>query len=148
MDWFSKSVWHGASKLDTEDSWLVWAGMKIIKLLKRSISSRQTFLFSGKNRVRIVNIRRDIFQGDSLSLLLFVVALILVTVILITLKQWYSFAKGKEKLNHLLFMDDLKLCASNDNEIDSSVKVIKIVSGNIGMQFGWNTVWIWHMCFA
>ena len=33
-------------------------------------------------------------------------------------------------------MDDLKLCGSNDNEIDSLVKVIKIVRGDNGLQFG------------
>ena len=114
--------------------------MKIIKLLKGSISSCQTVLFSGKNRVGKINIKRDIFQGDSVSPLLFVVALVLVTVVLITPKQRYSFVKATEKLNHLLFMDDPKLCGSNDNEIDSPVKVINIVSGNIGMQFGWNTI--------
>ena len=33
-------------------------------------------------------------------------------------------------------MDDLKLYGNNDNEIDSVVKVVKIVPGDIGMQFG------------
>ena len=33
-------------------------------------------------------------------------------------------------------MDDLKLYGSNDNEIDSLVKVVKIVSGDTGMQSG------------
>ena len=33
-------------------------------------------------------------------------------------------------------MDHLKLYGSNDNEIDSLVKVVKIVSRDIGMQFG------------
>ena len=51
------------------------------------------------------------------------------------MKQGYSTGKGKERLNHLLFMDDLKLYGSNDNEIDSLVKVVKIVSGDTGMQF-------------
>ena len=64
------------------------------------------------------------------------VALIPVTIILRILKQGYSFGKGKEMLNHLLFMDDLKLYISNDNENDSLVKIVKIVSGDIGMQFG------------
>ena len=32
-------------------------------------------------------------------------------------------------------MDDLKLYGSNNNEIDSLVKVVKIVSRDIGMQF-------------
>ena len=95
-------------------------------------------MFSQKNKLEKVNIRRSIFQGDSLSLFLFVFALIPVTIILRTLKQGYSFRKGKEKLNHLLFMDDLKLYGSNDNKIDSLVKVVKILSGDIGMQFGFD----------
>ena len=35
-------------------------------------------------------------------------------------------------------MDDLKLYGSNDNEIDCLVKVVKIVSGDTGMQFGFD----------
>ena len=117
---------------------LVGRARTIVELLKRSMKSWRTVLFSGKNRPGKVNIRRGIFQGDSLSSLLFVVALIPVTIILRTLKQGYSFGKGKERLNHLLFMDDLKLYVSNDNKIDSLVKVVKIVSGDIGMQFGFD----------
>ena len=60
-----------------------------------------------------------------MSPLFFVVALIPVAMIFITLKQGYSFGKGKERLNHLLFMDDIKLYGSNDNEIDSLVKLVK-----------------------
>ena len=33
-------------------------------------------------------------------------------------------------------MDGLKLCGSNDHDIDSLVNVLKIVSRDIGMQFG------------
>ena len=33
-------------------------------------------------------------------------------------------------------MDDLKLYGINDNEIDSLVKVVKILSGDIEMQLG------------
>ena len=35
-------------------------------------------------------------------------------------------------------MDDLKLYVSNDNEIGRLVKVVKIVSGDIGMHFGFD----------
>ena len=113
---------------------LVRTTSNIIGLLKRSIQSWRTVLFSGKNRLGKVNIRLGVFQGDSLSPLLFVVALIPVTIIFRKPKQGYSFGKGKESLNHLLFMDDLKLHISNDSEIDNLVKVIRIVSGDTGMQ--------------
>ena len=67
-----------------------------------------------------------------MSPLFFVVALIPVAMIFITLKQGYSFGKGKERLNHLLFMDDIKLYGSNDNEIDSLVKLVKRESKLLG----------------
>ena len=70
--------------------------------------------------------------------MLFLVTLIPVTIILRTLKQEHSFGKGKERLNHLLFMDDLRLFGSNDNEINSLVKVVKIVSGDIGTKYGFD----------
>ena len=56
-----------------------------------------------------VNIKRGIFQGDTLSPLLFVIALIPLKLILCDCKEAYEFYKNKEKLNHLLYMDDLKL---------------------------------------
>ena len=70
--------------------------------------------------------------------MLFVVALIPVTIILRTLNQGYSLGKGKERLNHLLFMDDLQLYGSNDNEFDSLVKVVKMASRDVGMLFGFD----------
>ena len=53
--------------------------------------------------------RRGIFQGDSLSPLLFILALIPLTVVLRKVKAEYDLAGGKGVVNHLLFMDDLKL---------------------------------------
>ena len=52
------------------------------------------------------------------------------------MKQGYSFQKDKNKLNHFLFMDDLKLYGSNQNEIDSLVRTVKIVTKVISMKFG------------
>ena len=58
-------------------------------------------MFYGENKLGKVNVKRDIFQEDSLSPLLLVVALISVTIILRTMKQGYSFGKEKERLNNL-----------------------------------------------
>ena len=63
-----------------------------------------------------VKIKRGIFQGDSLSPLLFVVCLILLTQILRKVKCGYALKSG-DKLNHFLFMDDLKLFAKYKREI-------------------------------
>ena len=109
---------------------LVETARNILELLRRGMQSWRRVLFSGENKLGKVNIKRDIFQEDSLSPLLLVVALISVTIILRTMKQGCSFGKGKERFNNL---ND-----SNDNEIDSLVKVVKIVSGDIETQFGFD----------
>ena len=40
------------------------------------------------------------------------------------------------KINHLSFIDDLKMFAKNKKEIDSLVSTVQLVSQDIGMQFG------------
>ena len=40
------------------------------------------------------------------------------------------------KLNHLLFMDDLKLFGKNENQIMSLVQTVYLFSEDIGMEFG------------
>ena len=44
--------------------------------------------------------------------------------------------KGGKKINHLLFMDDLKLFAKNEDQIDSLVNPVRIFSEAIKMEFG------------
>ena len=63
-------------------------------------------LCSGNSELGEVKIKRGIFQGDSLSPLVFVLALILLSLILRKAKAAYEFSENKEKIN-LLFMDDL-----------------------------------------
>ena len=55
------------------------------------------------------DIERGIFQGDFVSPLVFVLALIPSSLILRKAKATYEFSGSKEKINHLLFVDDLKL---------------------------------------
>ena len=67
----------------------------------------KTDLYFGSTQIGEVNINRGIFQGDDLSPLLFVVALIPLTRIL--QKAKYGYNQNGVNMNHLLYMDDLKL---------------------------------------
>jgi len=83
-----------------------------------------------------VRIRRGIFQGDSLSPLLFIVAMIPLTTILRKTKKGYKTSKSNEKISHLLYMDDLKLYSRTEAELESLLNTVKIFSDTIGMEFG------------
>ena len=51
-------------------------------------------------------------------------------------KASYEVKKGGKKINHLLFMDDLKLFAKNEDQRDSLVNTVRIFSEDIKMEFG------------
>ena len=67
---------------------------------------------------------------------MFVLALIPLSLILKNAKAAYEFLESKEKINHLLFMDDLKLHSRSEEGLDSLVQRVRIFSEDIGMEFG------------
>ena len=93
-------------------------------------------LTCGNNVLGNVNIRRGIFQGDSLLLLLFIISLIPVTMILNKTKHGYQFSTNGQRINHLLYMDDLKLYTRSEKELNSLVETVRIFSKDINMEFG------------
>ena len=56
------------------------------------------------------------------------------THVLCKAKARYTLGGG-EKINHLLFMDDLKLYGKNENEIKELVSTVEVFSQDIGMEF-------------
>ena len=58
------------------------------------------------------------------------------TLMLRQTKASYEVKKGVKKINHLLFMDDLKFFSRNEYQTDSSVNTVRISSEDIKMEFG------------
>ena len=104
--------------------------------LVNSMEKWRVMLCARNSELGEVDIKRGIFQGDSLSSLVFVLALIPLGLILRKAKATYEFSGIKEKINHLLFIDDLKLHNRNEKELDSLVQAVRIFSKDIGMEFG------------
>ena len=48
----------------------------------------------------------------------------------------YKFGNARKPVNHLLFIDDLKLYASSQRELDSLARTVESYSRDIGMAFG------------
>ena len=51
-------------------------------------------------------------------------------------KTSYKLKNRGKKINHLLFMDDLKLFAKNEDQIDNLVNAVRVFSEDIKMEFG------------
>ena len=115
---------------------LVEAAENIVNLLKETMKNWRTNLICSNTDLGAVKINRGIFQGDTLSPLLFVVSLLPLKLVLRKMKQGYSFGKGKNNLNHLLFVDDLKLYGGSQPDIDSLIQTVYTVTDGIGMKFG------------
>ena len=82
-----------------------------------------------------VDVRGRIFQGDNLSPLLFVIWMIPMTQILRKVESRFTL-KNREKLNHLLFTNDLMIFAKSDREVNGLVSTVQILSNNIAMELG------------
>ena len=106
----------------------------VVNFKERSMTNWKVQLTSCGETLGLVNIRRGIFQGDRLSPLLFVICMIPLTEVLRKVKMGYTL--DGVKINHLLFMDDLKLFAKKENEIDSLTSTVNLISRDIGMEFG------------
>ena len=97
-----------------------------INLLKNSMKNWRVNLKCGEELLGNVDIKRGIFQGDSLSPILFVLALIPLSAVLRKMKDGYNLGRDRGKINHLLFMDDLKLYGKDMVELDSLVQSVRV----------------------
>ena len=70
-------------------------------------------IIAGGRRLAETKIKRGTFQGDALSPLLFIIAMMPLNHILRKCTAGYKLSKSQEKVNHLMYMDDIKLFAKN-----------------------------------
>ena len=115
---------------------MVGVSEQIKLLLSERMKAWRVDLTCNNQSLGRVDIKRGIFQGDSLSPVLFVLCLLPLTLILHKSESAYRFPSTKEKINRVLFMDDLKLHAENEKGLESLVQTVRIFSDDIGMEFG------------
>ena len=107
----------------------------IKSFLVNSMEKWKVMLCSGHSELGEFEIKQGMFQGDSLSPLVFVLALIPLSLMLRKAKAAYEFSESKEKINHLLFMDDLKMYSQSEKGLDSLVQTVRVFSEDVGMEF-------------
>ena len=88
-------------------------------------------------------IQRGIFQGNALSPLLFIIAMMPLNHIPRKCTAGYKLSRSQEKINNLKYMDDNKLFVKNEKQQETLIHAVRIYSQDIGMKFG-----IEKMCHA
>ena len=68
-----------------------------------------------------VKIQRGIFQGVVLSPFLFVITIMPFNQILRKLTGGFKLHKLQEKINHIMYMDDIRLLTKNKKELENLI---------------------------
>ena len=111
---------------------------ELVSVISSSMSMWKTTLTCGGQVLGNVTICQGIFQGDSLSPLLFVLLLLPLSIILRDTNKGYTVNRSLPKVNHLLYLDDVKLYARSHAELESLINTVEIFSTDICMTFGFD----------
>ena len=81
---------------------------EVINFIDKTMKSWRVELTTGRRRLAEAKIQRGIFQGDDISPLLFINAMMPLNHILRKCIAGYKFGRSQEKVNHFMYMDDIK----------------------------------------
>ena len=109
---------------------------EFINFIDKTMNTWRVELIAGGRGLAEAKIQRGIFQGDALSPLLFIIAMMPFYHILRKCTAGYKLSRSQEKINHLMYMDDIKLFAKKEKELETLIHAIRIYSQDIGMEFG------------
>ena len=109
----------------------------ITSFLSNTMVHWKTNLTCNGNELGSIEIKRGIFQGDALSPLLFIISMLPLSFLLQREERLgFRFGSFGQLINHLFFMDDLKLHAKNEHDLKKLVDIVHSFSVNIGFVFG------------
>ena len=109
---------------------------QVINFIEKTMQTWRVELTAGGRSLAETKIQRGIFQGDALSPLLFIIAMMPLNHILRKCTAGYKLSRSQEKINHLMYMDDIKLFAKNEKEVETLIHAVRIYSQDLGMEFG------------
>ena len=89
---------------------------EVINFIEKTMQTWRVELTTGGSRLAEIKIQRGVFQ-DELSPLLFIIAMIPLNHMLRKCTAGYKFTRSQEEINHIMYMDDIKLFAKNEKEV-------------------------------
>ena len=108
---------------------------EVIKFFENIMKNWRVELTAEGKSLTEIKILRGIFWGDLQSPLLFVIAMMSFNYIVRKCTGGYKLHKSQEKINHFMYMEDIKLFAEIEKELKPLIQAVRIYSQNIGMEF-------------
>ena len=99
---------------------------EVIKFIEQTMKTWKVELTSGGRSIAETKIQIGIFQGDALSPLLFIIAMMPLNHILRKCAAGYKLSRSQEKINHKMYMDDIKLFAKDEKELETLIHAVRI----------------------
>ncbi|XP_031338165.1 uncharacterized protein LOC116167068 [Photinus pyralis] len=129
-------------------SWIIHS-LKLYKINNKVINLLQNAMTKWKTTVQLktpkedlktgkISIKRGIYQGDSLSSLLFCLSMNSLSSILKHNNKGFTIKTKEQKhtITHLFYMDDLKLYADSERNLINIIKIVEKFSIDINMELG------------
>ena len=128
----TKSIWHGSTKLDNKLPQNVQNITWIHKIYWKSHDDLET---EADSRRKKLSWNKDP-RRYALSPLRFIIAMMPFNHILRKCTAWYKRRRSQEKINHLMYMDDIKLFAKKRKVLETLIHAVRIYNQDIGMECG------------
>ena len=110
---------------------------EVVNFIEKTMKTWKVELSAGEKSFAEAKVQRGIFQrGIFLSPLLFIIAMKPLNYILRKCTAGYKLSKSQENINYLMYMDDIKLFAKNEKELETLIHAVGIYIQDIGMEFG------------
>ena len=108
---------------------------EVINFIEKSMKTWKVELTAGGRALAEINIQRGIFQGEALSPLLFIIAMVPLNHILRKCTAEYKLSRSQENISHLMYMEDIKLSAKKEKALETLIHAVRIYSPDIEMEF-------------
>ena len=101
---------------------------EVINFIEKTMKTWKVELTAGGRSLAEAKVQRGIFLGDAPSQLQFIIAMMPLNHILRKCAAVYKLSRSQEKINHLMYLDDIKLFAKNEKELENLIHAVGIYS--------------------
>ena len=108
---------------------------EVLNFIENTMQTWRVELTAGGRSSAETKTQRGILQGEALSPLLFIIAMMPLNHILRKCTRGHKLSRSQE-INCLIYMDDIKLFAKKEKELETLILAIRIYSQDMGIEYG------------